>query len=161
MGYDSTNVYRIWNPSIGRIIRARDVVFNENEVFSRDIQDIKDNLLHVSIDELTKLLNKIDIHIQPSEVEDNTNFWDEMEDVVFDRNRYNNKHTTTGAATGSGFKDSSQLDSDYPSGLSLALGEGLLEGIDKYTYPIPPDTPPSALLAASVTVVYEDDLNLH
>ncbi|EED12057.1 hypothetical protein TSTA_001280 [Talaromyces stipitatus ATCC 10500] len=73
-----------------------------------------------------------------------------MEDLVFDRNRHNNERTTT---TG-------LLDSDYPSGPSLTLGEGLLEGINKYAYPIPPDTPLSALLTASITIVYKNDLNL-
>ncbi|EED13613.1 conserved hypothetical protein [Talaromyces stipitatus ATCC 10500] len=161
VGYNSTNVYRIWNPLTGRIVRARDVIFNEDEVFSGDIQDIKDDLLHVSVEELTILLNKIDIRVQSGEVEDNANFGDEMEDLVFDRNRHNDERTTTtGSVTSSGFEDSSQLDSDYPSGPSLTPGEGLLEGINKYAYPTPPDTPPSALLAASITIVHENDLNL-
>lgn len=35
-----------------------------------------------------------------------------MEDLFFDGNRHIDEHTmTTGSATGSGFKDSSQLDS--------------------------------------------------
>ncbi|EED11739.1 conserved hypothetical protein [Talaromyces stipitatus ATCC 10500] len=160
VGYDSTNVYRIWNPSTGRIVRARDVIFNEDEVFSGDIQDIKDDLLHVSVEELTILLNKIDIRVQSGEVEDNANFGDEMEDLVFDGNRHSDERTTTGSVTGSGFEDSSQLDSDYPSGPTLTPGEGLLEGIDKYAYPTPPDTPPSALLAASITIIRENDLSL-
>ncbi|EED11485.1 hypothetical protein TSTA_007750 [Talaromyces stipitatus ATCC 10500] len=121
VGYDSTNVYRIWNPSTGRIVRARDVIFNKDEVFSEDIQDIKDDLLHVSVEELTILLNKIDIQVQSGEVKDNANFRDKMEDLVFDRNRHNDERTTTtGSVTGSGFEDSSQLDSDYPSGPSLS-----------------------------------------
>ncbi|EED24653.1 hypothetical protein TSTA_080080, partial [Talaromyces stipitatus ATCC 10500] len=157
----SIREHRIWNPSTGRIVRARDVIFNKDKVFSRDIQNIKDNLLHVSVEELTILLNKIDIQVQSGEVKDNANFGDEMKDLVFDRNRHNNEHTTTtDSVTGSRFEDLSQLGSDYPSGPTLTLGEGLLEGIDKYAYPTSPDTPPSALLAASITIVYENDLNL-
>ena len=34
VGYDSENVYRIWNPIKNTVIRARDVIVNEDEVFN-------------------------------------------------------------------------------------------------------------------------------
>ena len=33
VGYDSTNVYRIWNPIKNIVVRARDVIFDEDQVF--------------------------------------------------------------------------------------------------------------------------------
>jgi hypothetical protein len=30
VGYDSTNIYRVWMPSLGRVLRTRDVVFMAN-----------------------------------------------------------------------------------------------------------------------------------
>ncbi|KAL3708720.1 hypothetical protein TMatcc_006704 [Talaromyces marneffei ATCC 18224] len=160
VGYDSTNVYRIWNPSTGNIIRARDVIFNEDEGFTRDIQQIKDDLLSVTTEDLTNLLSKVDISLESENADDFTNLLDEMEDVIFDEDRPNPKHTTTQGSTGSGSEESSCLDSDDLSGLSLTTGEGLLDGIDKYAYPTPPESPPSALLAASVTIVQNDDFVL-
>ena len=59
MGYDSTNNYRIWNPKLNKIISTRDVIFDENTVFSRDIQQLKDDLLNIKLKELSTLLNRI------------------------------------------------------------------------------------------------------
>ncbi|RBQ87196.1 hypothetical protein VDGD_20713 [Verticillium dahliae] len=37
IGYNSTNIYRIWNPLTNKVISTRDVTFNEKETFSGDI----------------------------------------------------------------------------------------------------------------------------
>jgi hypothetical protein len=31
VGYDSTNIYRVWMPAMGRVLRTRDVVFMSND----------------------------------------------------------------------------------------------------------------------------------
>ena len=36
VGYDSSNIYRIWNPITNKIIRTRDVVFDESKRYSLD-----------------------------------------------------------------------------------------------------------------------------
>ena len=36
MGYDSTNIFRIWIPAISRLIRTRDVIFNPKVTWSDD-----------------------------------------------------------------------------------------------------------------------------
>jgi hypothetical protein len=59
IGYNSSNIYRIWVPSQNRVISARDVIFNENDLFNGDIQNLKDNLLRTSIEEFAELLKKI------------------------------------------------------------------------------------------------------
>ena len=51
VGYNSTNVYRIWNPLTNKVIVARDVAFNEDQRFSGDLDDLKDELLKVSTEE--------------------------------------------------------------------------------------------------------------
>ena len=38
IGYDSTNVYKIWNPIRNEIFRTRDVIFNEREHFNGNLQ---------------------------------------------------------------------------------------------------------------------------
>ncbi|RYP34796.1 hypothetical protein DL768_011035 [Monosporascus sp. mg162] len=35
VGYNSTNIYRVWVPELGKVIATRDVIFNEMEFFSR------------------------------------------------------------------------------------------------------------------------------
>ncbi|RYP52889.1 hypothetical protein DL770_011007 [Monosporascus sp. CRB-9-2] len=59
VGYRSTDIYEIWNPLINKVIAIRDVQFNEKATFSGDIRDLKDNLLHVTEDELQKLLRQV------------------------------------------------------------------------------------------------------
>jgi hypothetical protein len=46
VGYRSSNIYRIWVPSIGKVISTRDVVFDESTIFSGSEQDIIENLIH-------------------------------------------------------------------------------------------------------------------
>ncbi|KAE8548973.1 hypothetical protein EYB25_009356 [Talaromyces marneffei] len=162
VGYNSTNVYRIWNPTTGRIIRTRDVIFNEDEVFSGNIEHLKDDLLYVSTQEITRLLTKLDLGTDADFDDEYADLIDHMMDVVFDGDTVNiEPDRLTRSATGSGSQESSQLDSRDLSGPTLTTGEGLLDGIDKYTYPTPPETPPSALLAASITIVSNNDFDLH
>jgi hypothetical protein len=61
VGYNSTNIYRIWNPVTNRVIITRDVLFNESEFFSGDIQHIKDNLLYITNKEIEALLHLVEI----------------------------------------------------------------------------------------------------
>jgi hypothetical protein len=56
VGYNSTNVYRIWNPVLNKVIVTRDVIFNEQETFNGDLEALKDDMLHVRLDELSKSL---------------------------------------------------------------------------------------------------------
>jgi hypothetical protein len=43
-GYDSTNIYRIWIPSLNRVLRTRDVTFNEGVMYDPNAEDT--SLLH-------------------------------------------------------------------------------------------------------------------
>jgi hypothetical protein len=61
VGYRSTNIYRIWNPQTGRVVSTRDVIFNEDEQFNGDINQLKDDLLHIGKDELTNLLSQVEL----------------------------------------------------------------------------------------------------
>ena len=36
IGYDSRNIYRVWNPVNGKVIRTRDVTFDENRLYHPD-----------------------------------------------------------------------------------------------------------------------------
>ncbi|KAK4059697.1 hypothetical protein Purlil1_14334 [Purpureocillium lilacinum] len=60
VGYQSTNIYRIWNPKLGTVISTRDVTFNEDECFSGDLTEMKDDLRHMSREELMTILRDIE-----------------------------------------------------------------------------------------------------
>jgi len=44
VGYDSTNIFRIWIPHRGEVISSRDVIFDEDEFFDGKKVDLDDNL---------------------------------------------------------------------------------------------------------------------
>jgi hypothetical protein len=60
VGYQSTNIYRIWNPQTGRVISTRDVIFNEDERFNGNVDQLKDDLLHIGKEELIDLLDQVE-----------------------------------------------------------------------------------------------------
>lgn len=42
IGYDSTNIYRIWYPPNDRIVRVRDVIFDKSSKFSqKDLEQFR------------------------------------------------------------------------------------------------------------------------
>jgi len=61
VGYQSTNIYRVWNPLTNKVVAVRDVIFNEDEFFTGDIQHMKDDLRHVTEEELTVLLRDFQV----------------------------------------------------------------------------------------------------
>ena len=52
VGYQSTNIYRIWIPLMAKVISTRDVVFNEEAVFNSKTMDLMDNLMHNTLEEI-------------------------------------------------------------------------------------------------------------
>jgi hypothetical protein len=64
-------VYRIWNPVLNKIVRPRDVIFNEDELFDGNLDHLKDDLLHVNLDELSDLLTRLDKSNTPETVPEN------------------------------------------------------------------------------------------
>lgn len=85
VGYDSTNIYRIWIPfmghvisvphnedpetveKFGKVIRTRDVIFAENEFFDGNINSFKDDLKDINEAELYELITQV--RMDPSEAE--------------------------------------------------------------------------------------------
>jgi hypothetical protein len=53
-GYDSTNIYRIWNPVLNKDSRTRDVIFNEDVVFDgkKENPEIRLDRLQSTIQEI-------------------------------------------------------------------------------------------------------------
>jgi hypothetical protein len=53
-------VPRIWNLVLNKIVRTRDVTFNEDELFDGNLGYLRDNLRHVKLGELSDLLTRLD-----------------------------------------------------------------------------------------------------
>ena len=56
VGYDSTGIYRIQNPRINKVVRLRDVTFDESSLFSGNAKEFKDNLLHLTKEQIEAFL---------------------------------------------------------------------------------------------------------
>jgi hypothetical protein len=55
LGYDSTNIYRIWVPELDRVVRTRDVVFDRSTLYKDDQAEKEDK------EELRNAVNLLDV----------------------------------------------------------------------------------------------------
>jgi hypothetical protein len=69
--YRSSNIYQIWIPSLGKVISTRDVVFNKESVFDGRIEDLRDSLMHNTLDEIATHVRtiKLPTPTQPPETQ--------------------------------------------------------------------------------------------
>ena len=61
VGYNSTNIYRIWNPSTNRIVVSRDVTFNEKDLFNGNLDDLGNDLRIRTRKEWDDWLNSLEV----------------------------------------------------------------------------------------------------
>ncbi|KAF6789360.1 polyprotein [Colletotrichum musicola] len=59
--FDTSNSYRVWNPLTARVITTRDVVFRETEFFNGDINELRDDLKDLNVNELNALLARLEV----------------------------------------------------------------------------------------------------
>ena len=58
MGYDSTNIYRIWIPSKRQIVRTRNVTFDESKYYDPTETDLGQLLNESELNEAISVLDK-------------------------------------------------------------------------------------------------------
>lgn len=61
VGYRSSNIYRIWIPSLAKVISTRDIVFDEQSVFNGKTEDLMDNLMHNTLEEIATHMRTIEL----------------------------------------------------------------------------------------------------
>ncbi|KAI1676615.1 gag-pre-integrs multi-domain protein [Pyrenophora tritici-repentis] len=61
VGYRSSNIYRIWIPSLAKVISTRDVVFDEQSIFDGKTEDLMDNLMHNTLEEIATHVRTIEL----------------------------------------------------------------------------------------------------
>lgn len=63
VGYESTNIYRIWIPVLSRVVATRDVVFDEDSIYDPSIAHLQD------IERISELISSIALW-SPQQLED-------------------------------------------------------------------------------------------
>src|SRR5438034_4665683 len=74
---------------MNKIIQARDVIFNENEVFDDNLDKMRDDCLHIELNELAQLLISLDTSSESEKINLKSNdcmLTDNSEDL--DKNLY-------------------------------------------------------------------------
>ncbi|EAQ84318.1 hypothetical protein CHGG_10722 [Chaetomium globosum CBS 148.51] len=141
VGYDSSNIFRIWNPVTNQVVRTRDVVFNEEQVFSGSIDMIKNDLAQVDLEQLKEWLNA------------NTT---EDKSIAEEEEEEDSEAQSTGAtvvSTTAAFEDegvTEVIDEEEEEILDSITVKGDHTSTFEDFYPTPPQTPPPGdLLAAA------------
>ncbi|HEY9845481.1 MAG TPA: hypothetical protein V6D03_04725, partial [Candidatus Caenarcaniphilales bacterium] len=131
VGYRSSNIFRIWIPSLAKVISTRDVVFDEQTIFSGKTEDLMENLMHNTLEEIAT-------HVKTIELPNPINEPD----------------------TESFFEDDTVEDSTYPLDEVDPPGYYQGRKI-RDNYPTPSSTPPPAALLATLMARNESDLTPH
>jgi hypothetical protein len=78
VGYRSTNIYRIWIPSLAKVISTRDVVFDERTIFNGKTEDLMDNLMHNTLEEIASYIKTIELPAPVNQQETESFFEDDI-----------------------------------------------------------------------------------
>jgi hypothetical protein len=170
VGYNSTNIYRIWNPSTNRIVATRDVTFNEKDLFKGNLDDLSIDIRIRTKDEWEDWLNSLEVSQSQSATNDASSQEEDEELSSIAENESVGQGVEFAAvsdqqaqardgATGDHevHRDGSSGDHEvHPEGVSK--GNAALESdqlyldaaFAPYLTPEPTPPPPAALLAAAI-----------
>ena len=142
IGYDSTNVYRVWNPVTNKVVRTRDVTFNEYETFNGDLEKLKDDMLGIKLDELSKLLQECTIPEESEETQVQTaqEELDEIRSLAEDEIQVYTSQMELDETVYTALIEPDETDQKKMPSVEVRF----------QPYPTPPLSPPAAMLAASI-----------
>jgi hypothetical protein len=112
VGYDSTNIYRIWVPSLEKVMRTRDVTFDESKLYDPTDLDIG----HALREEIAKFVELVET---PDTEEEEYERDDEIEDldtIVVINSNASNQSPADSSSTSSTGKAMLSDSSSSPSG---------------------------------------------
>jgi hypothetical protein len=81
VGYDSTNIFRIWVPSKQRVVRSRDVTFNETLFYDPLVPDIT-QLLRVEVEQVVEVIDMASSQPLTDGLESSSESESESEDIL-------------------------------------------------------------------------------
>jgi len=134
VGYDASTIYRIWNPQSGRVIRTRDVTFDEASFYEPDQEKMRLLVNQVDTVMIADLLQ------QDESPKGDLALHNNLEDLALDD--FDLPHSTQVAAT-------EDMGSSREAPLDEPVTKELITPEELAPYPTPPDSP-TALLAALV-----------
>ncbi|RYP53280.1 hypothetical protein DL770_010999 [Monosporascus sp. CRB-9-2] len=145
VGYQSSNIYRIWNPLTNKVVATRDVIFDEKSTFSGNLDDLKDDLLKVTEDELRHLLDEVE-HPRGSRLESGPTVYEEGEEITQPL-----EVGSDGVAESKNVVNSDEVEEPSEESDSCEPDQ-LYTNAYFAPYPTPDSTPPrpAALLAATI-----------
>jgi hypothetical protein len=123
------------------VVRTRDVIFDEDSIFPGSIEQLKDELRDIKLDELQQLLNRIDMLTQrlPMEEEaDQADREDNSPTFMLTHQPDEEIHIMT------------ETEAVDTASRALQLGEEM-ERLELAAYPIPQPIPPASCLAGAIT----------
>lgn len=144
VGYRSSNIYRIWIPSEGKVRNFRDVIFNEDEVCNGDYQNFKDELLQADVAHIAKFIQQ---HSLPDDDDVAEPAAEEAVEVDL---------PITDMADDVGQDEGGQT-SDGQGTWTEANSSGPYTTAKFVPFPSPPHSPPSALLAHAIRSTGTED----
>jgi hypothetical protein len=126
VGYDSTNIYRIWNPQLNKVFRTREVTFNEDSVYNEERKATQ-----VELDKLQSIISNIE------ELENEESLDTDLQ------TEYEDSHTFI-----RGFDDNDTGvyevgDSNQTILTQWILTQRTLIKLNQFGYPTPASTPPA------------------
>jgi hypothetical protein len=140
VGYDSTNIYRIWNPKANRIVRIRDVILDEDRVFPRSLEQFKDELRDIELDDLQDLLNRMNLPPDQYRQQDTEG------DEYMDENQFT---FLPFYQPNEDLHPLNEEEAAETAGKALELADEL--ELERMAYPTPQATPSSSYLAGTIT----------
>ena len=150
VGYDSTNIYRIWNPTLNKVFRTRDVIFNEDVVYGGKTEPSE-----ISVAQLRDLVNTVtepDPVPQPEDTADSQDFQIVIPTFEGDRDEYDPIEEEDEPTNEQEIEETP--DEDLEHELTKAF-----ENPEDY-YPTPEASPPAALMAATISQPEHDEHQL-
>ncbi|KAL5371266.1 hypothetical protein DPSP01_014784 [Paraphaeosphaeria sporulosa] len=131
VGYRSSNIYRIWIPSLAKVISTRDVVFDEQSIFNGKTDDLMDNLMHNTLEEIATHVRTIELPT-PTEQPETESFHED--DAAADSSDHQDEVDPPGYYQGRKIRDN---------------------------YLTPPSTPPPAALLARLMAGNQSEVTQH
>jgi hypothetical protein len=77
VGYRSSNIFRVWIPSMGKVISTRDVVFDEYTIFDGSEKQVMDNLMHSTLEEIKSWIRTVELPPSPQQNSETNTFYED------------------------------------------------------------------------------------
>ncbi|RMZ87426.1 hypothetical protein DV736_g5352, partial [Chaetothyriales sp. CBS 134916] len=150
VGYRSSNIYRVWIPTIDRVINTRDVIFNEDEINNGEWTKFRDELLQVSASQIAELVRRHALV-------------DEQDDIVEPHGEDTTEAAipVTDLADTTGQQESGETPLDPYEDIAAKTAYAPQDDHNEIAasrYPTPPESLPSALLSHSIRPTGNEDI---